>query len=266
MIKYPFKTYLLTAFTIIFPLLCHQALADHSAAPEIIKIHGSSTVHNFVFNKYLDEFQQGLGFTLNVVPSSSGRGMLALIEGKADMAMISSDLPSIIAKLAELQALKIKADDYKVYNISRTRVLFITHPDNPIKALSKDQINALFTGDIKDWSQLGLNDLGEVKVVTEHPTGGVYTTVLNKVTHGAPLTDNKIIMQNGPQTALVVSQIPGGFGMMSDATPDEQRRKVSVLNTPDFDTVQNLYFVINKDEHRDSIFKIITFIQERFKP
>ena len=256
--------------TVFFMMLCgialntfsHQAYAEQSNNK--IMINGSTTVYSFVFDQHLNDIQKDVGFEFNAFPSSSGRGVMALVDGTADIAMISSNFVPLVTKLNDKQETHINIDDYKTYDINTTKVLFTVHPDNPITTLSKQQIKQLFTGEINHWGALGFDHLGPVKVVTEHPTGGIYNTVLSQVTDGEDITDDKIIMQNGPQTAVVVSQLPGGFGMLSAATPKEQRLKVSVINTGDFEAIQYMNFVTKKNEDRKNVLHIINTIKDKF--
>lgn len=262
------KKIVLGTFVALVLLVSLQATANHNHdhSGNSITIAGSTTVNNFVFNTNVGkDTLQDLGFGLDIHPSSSGRGMLALSEGTADIAMISSCLPKIVRHLNKRNNTDINTDDYEVHRLSKTKILFIVHPDNPIKSLSREQIKGLFTGKIKDWSEVGADNLGPVKIVSEHATGGVYNTVLHEVTDMEPITNDRITMQNGPQTAVVISQLPNGFGMLSAATPDEQKNKVSIVATPDFEASQNMSFVTKKDQNKGKILKFITAIQEKLK-
>lgn len=239
------------------------------AAPvlaEPLVISGSSTVTNFVFRDHGADYTAETGLDFELIPSSSGRGVLALAQGEADIAMISSELGPLLDKLKAGQASDLNRDDFELHPISETRVLFIVHPDNPIRALDKQQVKALFTGEIRDWADLGHPELGLVKVVSEHPTGGIYNLVLSAVTDKEPLVANKIIMQNAPQVALVVSQLPNGFGMLSDATPADQRKGVVAIDPSDFEAVQHLAFVTRKGKTSPEASAFIDFIQGKFAP
>ncbi len=262
------KTKRLIALALIISVtsLSHTTKADHNASHDKITINGSSTVHNFLFYDNIRALHKETGFKFDAFPSSSGRGILALVKGQADIAMISSEFPLIVEKLNETSNMAINLDDYEVHSINKTRILFIAHPDNPINTLSKQQVKDLFTGKIKHWGALGVPNIGPVKIVTEHPTGGIYNTVLQKVTDKTPIVSDKITMQNAPQTAIVVSQVPESFGMLSAATPQEQRLKVKIIETPDFEVTQNMYFVIKKGANEGKISKIIKTIQKKYAP
>ena len=113
---------------------------------------------------------------------------------------------------------------------------------------------------------IGVKGIGPVLVVTEHPTGGVYNTVLGKVLDGEPITKERITMQNGPQVGLVISQNLGGFGMISDVTPRDQLMNTRIVPTPDALAIQRLYLVTRKDDKRPDLYKLIQFVQNTYDP
>lgn len=247
----------------ILILTPHKPMAQ-SSIDKTIHISGSTTVTNYVFSKdYTKDLSDKTGIPLDIHVSSSGRGVLALIEGRADIAMISTDFPKLIKKLEALQGFDIDESQYQIHKVEETEVLFVVHHSNPLNEITLTQAKDLFTGKINNWSQMGLENLGTVKIVTEHPTGGIYSTVLQQVTDKEPITDDKIIMQTAPKVAVVVSQIPTAFGFLSDATPPEIKNKVKILKIANGQKpIQRMYFVTRKDEKKPEVLKLVKTIQE----
>lgn len=249
-------TFIVSAF-LFFPC---QVKAD-----DRIIINGSTTVNNTVFVLHQDKIQQKIGFEFDVFPSSSGRGLSFLAEGRADIAMISSDLSLIIDKLNLSNKFNLQVIDYDLHMIDQSKVLFVVNTDNPIKKLSSQQLKNLLSGKIKDWGELGIENIGAVRVVTEHPTGGVYSMVSAEIMGDDDFAEDVITLQVGSQVALVVAQIPGGIGFLSDAMPIDNHHHISIINTPDLELVQSLSFVTKRGDNRDKIFEIIKSVQEIFK-
>lgn len=227
-----------------------------------ILISGSSTVHNFVFYNHLNKWREKIGHDFDVVSSNSGRGILALINGETDIAAISSNFLNIADKLSQDKNIHINPDDYIIHPISQTKIVFIVHPDNPIHSLNQQQIKDIFTGKITKWDQLGIKKLGDIKIVIEHPTGGMYNIIFNEVTKKKPFIKDKIMMQNAPQIAIVVSQLPNSLGFLSDATPIDQRRGVHVLDG--YSISQSMAFVTRKEDLRSDVHHIIQTITDEY--
>ena len=134
--------------------------------------------------------------------------------------------------------------------------------DNPLDHLSPSQVRDILTGKVTQWGQLKASLLGDIRVVTEHPSGGLYRWVETHIMDGVPFVDKKVVMQNAPQVALVVAQDKNAFGFISDATPPEQRRDAKIVTVPDLDATQHLYLVTRKDDTPAKARALITYLQE----
>ena len=70
-----------------------------SAEAATLKVQGSTTVaRNLILPKQA-EIEKASGQTLQIVANGSGRGVLALVSGEADMAMISAPLDVTVENL-----------------------------------------------------------------------------------------------------------------------------------------------------------------------
>src|SRR5262249_61239877 len=79
-------------------LVCWTAPAA-SARADMLVVQGSTTFNANVMLPYRADIEGVSGHQLRVVPTKSNRGLLALLSGEADLAMISSPLDSEIAQL-----------------------------------------------------------------------------------------------------------------------------------------------------------------------
>ena len=256
--------FILSFLTLLISLIAYNVYAQDKSDKKIV-IGGSSTVYNFFFKDNEKLVEEKTGIDLDVVLSSSGRGVLGLVDGEHDIATVSSDFDMIVSKINDNEGRNLNPDDYQIDEISRTEAIFVVHPDNPVKELTKEQVSDIFTGKVRNWDELGVSGLGKIRVVTEHPTGGIYNLVIDKVTQGQAICDSKLVMQNAPQIAIVVSQTPGGFGMFSEATPEDQRRGVKASEIPGFEVIQNMAFVTKKNDTRQEIRDIIEAVQKHTK-
>lgn len=236
-------------------LICASTLSANdspSLSPMIfnpisLKISGSTTVHNHVIRQHEQAVEKQTGYNLQVYPSSSGRGFTDMAKGESDIAMISSDLLSIIEKL-NLTSQNFLLRDYTVYPLDKMYIDFLVHPDNPIETLSPNDIVNILTGTIKDWEHFGLS-LGEIKVVTEHETGGMYTLVEKELLDGGAITDSALMLQNSPQVAKVMSQLPNGFGFLSSSFENSLSATLKSVSYGTDRLEQDLFFVTKKQEN-----------------
>jgi phosphate transport system substrate-binding protein len=106
---------------------------------------GSSTVAPLVgeIAKQFEALHPGV--RVDVQSGGSSRGVADARRGLADIGMVSRDL-------------KPEEQDLTALTIARDGVSVILHRDNPVVALSDEQIVAIYKGDITNWSEVGGND------------------------------------------------------------------------------------------------------------
>lgn len=120
-------------------ILPNLALAD-------LTYSGSSTIGTGILNAgavSAFEKKKGIKFKSVEIPGS-GKGVKALIEGKVDIAGASRPLKSE-EKNEKLSAATIGYDAIAVF----------VHKNNPVKKLTKSQLKGIFTGQIKNWKEVG---------------------------------------------------------------------------------------------------------------
>jgi phosphate transport system substrate-binding protein len=103
------------------------------------------------------------------------------------------------------------------YPIAKYFVCVVTNPANPISTLSAAQVAAIFTGKVRDWSQVsGAKATGTINVYSRTSVAGVLTTFQNTLLSGAKVSSvatqeaSEGLMQNA------VKKDPGGIGFLSD--------------------------------------------------
>jgi phosphate transport system substrate-binding protein len=67
------------------------------------------------------------GHSITIIPNRTMLGIIALMEGRAHMAMISAPLDREISRIEKVLP-GLGYDQLKAFEISRTRVAFIVHP------------------------------------------------------------------------------------------------------------------------------------------
>jgi phosphate transport system substrate-binding protein len=190
-------------------LLSPQGLAQGEIP---LRIQGSTTVHSRLLGPHQAAIEELSGQKLVVVPNKSIAGIIALLEGKADLAMISSPLQNEITNLQQQQP-DAKVDGLRSFEISRTRVAFAVNASNPVRKLNNEQLKALLLGKIASWKELGGSDI-PVRLVMVRQGGGTSTTVASQLLGGQlPDGPNVIKVTNGSQILKVVEQEPGAIGI-----------------------------------------------------
>ncbi len=124
-----------------------------SHRPQRIVITGSSTVAPLVaeIGKRFEQLHPNV--RIDVQTGGSSRGIADVRRGIADVGMVSREIaPQEI--------------DGEVFSIALDGVGLITHRDNPLSELSQEQIVAIFSGQVRNWKEVGGFD-GELVVVNK---------------------------------------------------------------------------------------------------
>ena len=216
-------------------LLAAPAKAD-------VRIHGATTVVFGLLAPQKSRIEQLASVKLAILPSSTGHGLEDLAQGRADIAMLAEPLATAAAALNKKQPGTINPEDYVDRHVGDAFVRFIIHPSNPIQHLTKPQLAALYSGKIKNWSELeGANQ--PVLLVGE-PTSSPYRLIRDAV--GISYSPDMRVVQNTNQIALIVAQAPGALGNFSTAHDMSERTKFKILDT-EVKIPLRLYLAVRKD-------------------
>ena len=133
--------------------------AHISASREQIVVAGSTTVAP-VAQAMADAFMEiHTQYNVEVQSMGTGAGMIAAIEGVADIGIASRNLNA-----DELTTL-----DFITFAIDG--IAIAVHASNPVKDLSFDDIRSIFLGEITNWSEVGGNN-AEIIVVSREAGSG----------------------------------------------------------------------------------------------
>jgi len=141
-----------------------------AAAPvhpvEFIENRGSDTLVNLAL-AWAELYQQEQPeVRISVSGGGSGVGLTALINGTVDIANASRQIKPEEAEQA--QAHGIHPTEFVV---ARDAIAVIVHPANPIGRMTLQQLSDIYSGQIKNWSEVGGEDRPIVRLSRETNSG-----------------------------------------------------------------------------------------------
>lgn len=189
------------------------ASASISAArSDNLIVQGSTTFATSIAQPHASAVEALTGHHLAIVPNKSSLGLLALMERKADMAMISTTLEREVEILRKVDP-SLPFHKLRAFEIARTRAALVIHPDNPIRTARLEDIGKILTGEISNWKQLGGPDL-PIRIVAVREGGGVLASVEARLLGAAHISAPDVIrVQVGTQIVRVVAQERGAIGI-----------------------------------------------------
>ena len=145
-------------------LVAAQAHADR------LVIKGSDTLGAKLVPQLAEQFKaQHPGTTFDIAAEGSTTGIAAIIDGTADIGMSSRR-----AKAAEVAAASSKGKNLKPTIVAHDALGVIVNAANPIKGLTKKQVEQIFTGEVTDWSAVG-GTPGKISIYTRNTSSGTYS-------------------------------------------------------------------------------------------
>ena len=149
---------------------------------------------------------------VSVTGGGSGTGIAALVNGTVDIANASRVIKTEELKNAEKQNLHPME-----FVVARDAIAVVVHPSNPINQLTLEQISAIYSGQIDNWSELGGEDRPIVRLSRETNSGThVYfleTVIrLGKKDDKTLFSTDTLLMQSSEGIIVEVSQNPNAIG------------------------------------------------------
>ncbi len=215
----------------------------------------------------------GQTVSIEIAAHGSGTGFTALKAGNADIAASSRPIKDQEAKdLAGLGDLKSAASEQ---TIAIDGVAVILHPGNPVRQLDTLQLARIFSGEVRDWAEVGGN-AGAIHLYVRDEKSGTYETFkdLILVKYGKNLSGTAARFESSEQLSDDVSKDINGIGFIG--LPSIRRAKavaiadgdsrpmlptVSLIATEDYPLSRRLYFYVPTSTHQRWAQALVRFAQ-----
>src|SRR5437763_11494339 len=134
---------------------------------ETIVIKGSDTLGAKLVPQLAEQFKaQHPDATFDIAAEGSATGFAALIDKTAAVGMATRP-----AKPEEIASGKANGVNMKETIVAYDGIAVIVSAQNPLKNLTKKQVEQIFTGEINDWSAVGGTG-GKISVYTRNTSSG----------------------------------------------------------------------------------------------
>ena len=212
------------------------ALAATGARAERLVIKGSDTLGAKLVPQLAEQFKaKNPGTTFDIAAEGSTTGIAAIIDGTAQIGMSSRR-----AKPAEVGAASGKGVNMKPHIVAYDGMAVIVNAKNPIKSLTKKQVEQIFTGDVTDWSAVGGSG-GKISIYTRNTSSGTYSDWKELAMKKRDYAGGSQKMAGNEQIAAEVGKNPNGIGYVGLAYTKAPGTKVVPIDgqTPSVASVQS---------------------------
>jgi phosphate transport system substrate-binding protein len=206
-----------------------------SANADRLVIKGSDTLGAKLVPQLAEQFKaQHPGTTFDIAAEGSTTGIAAIIDGTAEIGMSSRR-----AKTSEVGAAAAKGKHMKPTVVAYDGIAVIVNSANPIKGLTKKQVEQIFTGDVTDWSAVGGSG-GKISIYTRNTSSGTYSDFKELAMKKRDYAGGSQKMAGNEQIAAEVGKNPNGIGYVGLAYTKAGGVKVTPIDgvVPSIKTVQ----------------------------
>lgn len=187
-----------------------------------ITIKGSDTVLPLAQMQAEKMMGNDSTISVSVVGGGSGVGLTAMLEGSTDLAMSSRDLKT--EETLKFQEAKMEVE--KVI-VGYDALSVIVHPDNKIGQLTREQIEKIFTGEIKNWKEVGGEDL-KIVAYSRESSSGTYEFFKEEVLDDKNYASDILSMPATGAIVQSVSQTKGAIGYIGMAYQNKGIKELAV--------------------------------------
>src|SRR3954471_11674717 len=212
------------------------AIAALAARADSIVIKGSDTLGAKLVPQLAEQFKsEHPGTEFNIAAEGSATAFAALIDKTAALGMASRP-----AKPEEIAGAKAKGVELKETIVAYDGIAVIVNAGNPVKSLTKKQVEQIFTGEVTDWSAVGGSG-GKISIYTRNTSSGTYSDFKELAMKKRDYAPGSQKMAGNEQIASEVGRNPAGIGYVGMAYTKAGGVKVVSIDgaTPSIQSVQN---------------------------
>jgi len=195
------------------------------AKADRLVIKGSDTLGAKLVPQLAEQFKaEHPGTTFDIAAEGSTTGIAAIIDGTAEIGMASRR-----AKPSEVGAATAKGRSMKPTVVAYDGIAVIVNAANPIKALTKKQVEQIFAGDVTDWSGAGGSG-GKISIYTRNTSSGTYSEFKELAMKKRDYAGSSQKMAGNEQIAAEVGKNPNGIGYVGMAYTKAKGIKVMAID------------------------------------
>lgn len=198
------------------------ALTLYSGISFAQKLKGSDTVLPLAQKEAETYMKANKAAKVTVTGGGSGVGLAALVDNTTDIAMSSRKI-----KMDEKMKLQDAGRAYKETIIAYDALSVIVNPNNKVAQLTREQLEGIYTGKIKNWKEVGGDDL-QIVVYSRESSSGTYEFFKDHVLNKKNYASSVLSMPATGAIVQSVSQTKGAIGYIGLAYMDKAVKALKV--------------------------------------
>ncbi|MCX6867339.1 MAG: phosphate ABC transporter substrate-binding protein [Verrucomicrobia bacterium] len=196
------------------------------AGAQTLSIKGSDTLGAKLVPQLAEAFKAtgNKGVKFEIAAEGSSTAFPALANGTAQIGMSSRKV-----KDDERTFCRTKGVYLKEHPVCHDMICVIVNKNSPLTALTKAQVAKIFTGQIKDWSEIG-GAPGPISIYTRNTSSGTYKDWQKLAMGGRDYPSSSLKMAGNEQIAQEVAKNKNGIGYVGLAYSKTSGTKTLIID------------------------------------
>lgn len=222
---------IISLLTVAMLLVC--ALTGCGGNKEAVATDGSTSM-NKVIVALGEAFEADTGITVTYNATGSGAGIQAVQEGRCDIGLSSRDLKD-----------EEKTNGLEGTTLAYDGIAIIVNPNNPVSDLDIKTIAKIYTGEIKNWKEVGGNDAEIVLIGREAGSGT--RDGFESITDTEDKCQCRQELTSTGDVITTVASNPGAIGYASLASVNDTVKALTVGGVaPSEETIKDGSYVVQR--------------------
>ncbi len=200
----------------LMPALLREFGESYGSTVQTLSADGTSMVMNVTGGNIGGETK------MTILPTSSSAGIDTLFKGEAQFALSTRPArPREIRAFEEFGLGDLDSDSQETI-LALDGLLLITHPENPVRAITEANAAQVFSGRIENWAQLGGRNAPINVYIRDDESGSleVFDTLVMRPSNQT-MSANAIVLDSDEAISQAVANDPNGIGFTSFAAVGE---------------------------------------------
>ena len=222
---------IISLLTVAMLLVC--AFTGCGGNKEAVATDGSTSM-NKVIVALGEAFEADTGITVTYNATGSGAGIQAVQEGRCDIGLSSRDLKD-----------EEKTNGLEGTTLAYDGIAIIVNPNNPVSDLDIKTIAKIYTGEIKNWKEVGGNDAEIVLIGREAGSGT--RDGFESITDTEDKCQCRQELTSTGDVITTVASNPGAIGYASLASVKDTVKALTVGGVaPSEETIKDGSYVVQR--------------------
>ena len=211
------------------------------------KIKGSDTCLPLIQKESELYMKKNANASITVIGGGSGVGIAALMSGTTDIAMASRKM-----KMDEKMKMQDAGKAFKEVVFANDALSVVVNPANKVSQLTREQLEGIYTGKIKNWKEVGGDDL-TIVLYSRESSSGTYEFFKEHVLMNKNYASSALLMPATGAIIQSVSQTKGAVGYVGLAYVEKTVKAIKVsydkgktFITPSVETARNKTYPITR--------------------